>query len=279
VPAHRRGIAYVSQDGALFPHLSVEENVGFAIARSERNRDARIGGLLDLVRLDPLLARRRPHELSGGQQQRVALARALAVKPRAVVLDEPFSALDAGLRESLRQTVAEVLDRARVATVLVTHDQAEALSFATHLAVLREGRLVQAGPPEELYRRPRDPETARFLGDAIILPATIGDGWAECVFGRVATSAVDGGERLILVRPEQVRLARAGATNGAEAMVKAATFGGASSAVRLAWADGFTFSGQETFLCRVPGQPPQVGERLWVSLEGTVHVFDQPSAV
>ena len=189
VPVHKRGIAFVAQDGALFPHLSVAENIGFAIDRSDGGRAARIAELMELVELSPGTRDRAPHELSGGQQQRVAIARGLARKPRLMLLDEPFSALDAGLRESVRRAAARVLRAAGVTTILVTHDQTEALSFADRLAVLTAGRLAQAGPPRELYLRPADKSTAAFLGDAIVLPARVTTGWAECGLGRVAVAA------------------------------------------------------------------------------------------
>ena len=142
MPAHRRGIGVVAQDGALFPHLSVADNIGFGLARDEAGRAERIAELLDMVELDKAILRRRPHELSGGQQQRVALARALARKPRLMLLDEPFSALDTGLRDTMRKAVAELLEAAGITTILVTHDQAEALSFADQVAVMRDGRLL-----------------------------------------------------------------------------------------------------------------------------------------
>ncbi len=202
VPAHRRSIGIVSQDGALFPHLSVAENIGFGIERGATDREQRIRDLIDMVELDRGMLDRRPHQLSGGQQQRVALARALARKPRLMLLDEPFSALDTGLRENMRKAVARVLHTAGITAILVTHDQAEALSFADQVAVLREGRLVQAGTPQALYLSPRDRETATFLGDAILLPAELEAGFADCALGRIATDAGDrSGPAEIMLRP------------------------------------------------------------------------------
>ncbi|WP_375449885.1 ABC transporter ATP-binding protein [uncultured Devosia sp.] len=207
VPAHRRGIGYVAQEGALFPHLTLAANIGFGIDRNSPNRQARILELMQQVGLAPAMRDRRPHQLSGGQQQRVALARAMARQPRLMLLDEPFSALDAGLREAMRDMVGDVLSTAGITTILVTHDQAEALSFADHLAVLRDGVVVQAGPPQDLYLRPTDAQTARFLGDAIILQASLEDGFAHTILGSVPADAVARrGNATIMLRPEQLEL-------------------------------------------------------------------------
>ncbi len=171
VAPHRRGVGYVAQDGALFPHLTVGQNIAYglrATARSEAR--ARVGELLETVSLDASYASRRPHQLSGGQQQRVALARALARHPVLMLLDEPFSALDTGLRASTRKAVAGLLTDAGVTTLLVTHDQEEALSIADQVAVMRDGRFTQVGSPEQVYRQPTDRFTAEFLGDCISLP-------------------------------------------------------------------------------------------------------------
>src|SRR6476469_11144325 len=159
VPAHHRDVGYVAQDGALFPHLTVGQNIAFGIDTSalsggRKAARARVAELLEMVSLDSALAARRPHEISGGQQQRVALARALAREPELMLLDESFSALDAGLRVATRRAVAKVLAEAGVTTILVTHDQAEALSFADQVAVMRGGKLAQIGNPFVVYTRP-----------------------------------------------------------------------------------------------------------------------------
>jgi iron(III) transport system ATP-binding protein len=206
VPAHRRNIGLVMQEGALFPHLSVLDNIRFGI-REQRDSSARALALLDLVELDRTMADRQPHQLSGGQQQRVALARALARRPLLMLLDEPFSALDTGLRAQLRQATAHILAEAGVATVLVTHDREEAMDFADQLVVLRQGRLVQAGKPRALYLAPADADTARFLGPALILAAHIHDGLAQCDLGTIAVAGTaQGPDALVLLRPEQVQL-------------------------------------------------------------------------
>jgi iron(III) transport system ATP-binding protein len=206
VAPHRRGVGYVAQDGALFPHLTVGQNIAYGlrgIARSEVR--ARVDELLETVSLDASYASRRPHQLSGGQQQRVALARALARHPILMLLDEPFSALDTGLRASTRKVVAGLLKDAGVTTLLVTHDQEEALSIADQVAVMRDGRFTQVGSPEQVYRQPTDRFTAEFLGDCISLPCTVASGVADCALGRIPVqgSAADGPATLVL-RPEQL---------------------------------------------------------------------------
>ena len=207
VAPHRRNVGYVAQDGALFPHLTVEQNVAYGLRGSAHSRRVRgrVAELLETVSLEPSFAARRPHELSGGQQQRVALARALARKPVLMLLDEPFSALDTGLRASTRKAVAGLLADAGVTTLLVTHDQEEALSIADQIAVMRDGRFTQVGTPTDVYRRPVDRFTAEFLGDCISLPCTVSSGVAQCVLGRVPVQAADAdGPATLALRPEQL---------------------------------------------------------------------------
>ena len=207
VAPHRRSVGYVAQDGALFPHLTVGQNIAYGLPGSARSREVRdrVTELLETVSLDASFASRRPHQLSGGQQQRVALARALARKPVLMLLDEPFSALDTGLRASTRKAVARLLADAGVTTLLVTHDQEEALSIADQIAVMRDGRFTQVGAPQDVYRQPNDRFTAEFLGDCIRLPCTVASGIAECALGRVPVQAsVDDGPATLALRPEQL---------------------------------------------------------------------------
>ena len=205
-PAHRRSVGYVAQDGALFPHATVGANIGFGLPRRARTR-SKIAELLDMVSLDPSFAARRPDQLSGGQQQRVALARALAREPELMLLDEPFSALDAGLRANTRRIVADVLAKAGITTILVTHDQPEALSFADRVAVMRAGRLAQIGTPREIYSTPVDVPTAEFIGDAVVLSAHVDGGRARCALGDIAVAA-NGirGDARVMLRPEQIEV-------------------------------------------------------------------------
>jgi len=277
VPAHRRGIGIVSQDGALFPHLSVSENIGFGMERGARDRDQRINALIDMVELDRGMLDRRPHQLSGGQQQRVALARALGRKPRLMLLDEPFSALDTGLRENMRKAVARVLQIAGITAVLVTHDQTEALSFADQVAVLREGRLIQAGTPQALYLSPRDRETALFLGDAIVLSADLDRGAARCVLGQIAVDADNRqGRTDIMLRPEQLRLEAIDEARADAACIGKVTeieFGGAICAVTVVLSNA---NGSETLNIKSSGVGlPEVGSMVSVSVIGKAHVFNK----
>jgi len=207
IPAYKRGIGIVAQDGALFPHLDVAGNIGFGLPLCTPQRYERITELIDMVGLSTTMLKRKPDQLSGGQQQRVALARALALKPRLMLLDEPFSALDTALRLSTRKAVAELLHREKVTTILVTHDQEEALSFADQVAVMHGGHLLQVGSPHELYWRPRTAMIAEFLGDALLLPGRVAEGFAHCALGRMPVGdAAFNGPAQILVRPQQVTL-------------------------------------------------------------------------
>jgi iron(III) transport system ATP-binding protein len=209
VAPHRRRVGYVAQDGALFPHLTVGQNIAYGLTGSGHGRGRgvrdRVTELLETVSLDGSFASRPPHELSGGQQQRVALARALARKPELMLLDEPFSALDTGLRASTRKAVTGLLAHAGMTTLLVTHDQEEALSIADQIAVMRDGRFTQVGAPQQVYRQPKDQFTAEFLGDCISLPCTVVSGMAECALGRVPVQAAIGdGSATLALRPEQL---------------------------------------------------------------------------
>ena len=171
LPPNRRRAAIVPQEGALFPHLTVAQNVGYGLDRAAR-RSGRVAEVLAMVGLDGYQDRM-PHQLSGGQQQRVAIARALAPRPPLVLLDEPFTALDAGLRAQLRRDVRAALRADGASAVLVTHDQDEALSMADLVAVLRRGRIVQVDTPARVYSEPADSWVAGFVGEAVLLPGRL----------------------------------------------------------------------------------------------------------
>jgi iron(III) transport system ATP-binding protein len=246
LPPERRGIGIVTQDGSLFPHLTVARNVGFGLPRRTSADGTptreRVAEMLDMVGLADM-AERSPHELSGGQQQRVALARALAPRPDVVLLDEPFSALDAGLRTELAAEVRELLTVARTTAILVTHDQGEALSLADQIGLMIEGRIVQQGTPEELYQRPGDLGVAAFLGEVVLLPVIDhGPDFVTTALGRVALDGASGAsgaaaDRLAL-RPEQFTVAAAGEGAQVSGEVTHVTYHGHDSMVDVRLVDG-----------------------------------------
>lgn len=206
LPPERRGLGFVFQDYALFPHLSALQNVMYGIRGERRRRRAQRAReclwALGLMGVDD----RRVQELSGGQQQRVALARAMAPGHRTILLDEPFSSLDPELRHAARSEVRMLAERTGLAIVLVTHDQEEALSTADRLAVMREGRLEQVGPPEEVYHRPRTAFVAQFLGRTNLLRGDAAGRCARTVLGEVTLEREAIGPVLLSLRPEHVSL-------------------------------------------------------------------------
>ncbi|MDN5747863.1 MAG: ABC transporter ATP-binding protein, partial [Pseudonocardia sp.] len=191
-----RRIGMVFQDGALFPHLTVAANLAFG-----RPRPGRAQECLELVGLGAR-ATAYPHELSGGERQRIALARALAADPEVVLLDEPFAALDEGLRVSLREEVAAILRAAGASALLVTHHQQEALSLADVVAVMRDGRIEQVGRPQDVYGTPATRWVAEFLGDADVVPGRAAEGVVDCELGRFPADRALRGAVEIVLRPE-----------------------------------------------------------------------------
>jgi iron(III) transport system ATP-binding protein len=266
----RRAIGFVPQEGALFPHLDVAANVGFGLPRAQR-RGGRIEELLQLVGLQGL-AKRFPHQLSGGQQQRVALARALAPEPGLVLLDEPFDALDAGLRAQVRSEVRETLRAAGATALLVTHDQEEALSLADTVAVMRGGQIVQAADPQTLYRDPVDAEVACFVGEAVLLQGRLDGDYAETVLGRLATRGADAGNgarATLMLRPEQILCRDLGPTEagaGPRGTVLSTAFYGHDATARIALDD----PDRHEIVARAAGhQLPHAGDEVAVAVEGT----------
>jgi iron(III) transport system ATP-binding protein len=204
IPPEARRVGMVFQDYALFPHLTVAANIGFGLARRDRPR--RVPELLEVVGLDGL-GHRYPHELSGGQQQRVALARALAPAPELVLLDEPWSNVDPFLRETLRAEVAEIIRPLGVTVLLVTHDREEAFSLADRIALMRDGKIVQEGTPEQLYFAPASRWAAEFVGAANVLSGRVVDGRIETAIGAfLANGASAESDAQVLVRPELLEL-------------------------------------------------------------------------
>jgi iron(III) transport system ATP-binding protein len=264
VEPERRRIGMVFQEGALFPHLTVAGNVGFGASARER-----VAECLELVGLTGRTGSY-PHELSGGERQRVALARALAADPEVVLLDEPFASLDAGLREALRQEVVEILRTAGTSALLVTHDQAEALSLAGTVAVMRAGRVVQVGTPEEIYERPGSRWLAEFLGEADVLPGTARGGVVECELGRFGAPAELTGAVEVVVRPESVAIGSGPAREPtAQAVVVARSFYGHDQLVHLELPSGLRLRSRRLGF---PAWHP--GDRVRVWIDGPVSALE-----
>ncbi len=237
VPVHRRRVGLLPQEGALFPHLSVGENVAFGMHRSTRREaQARVAHWLAVVGLDGI-ADARPHEISGGQQQRVALARALAARPRVLLLDEPFAALDAGLRIRVREDIATILREAGTTALLVTHDQSEALSLPDSVALLIEGTIAQHSTPADLYARPTSLANARFIGATVELAGIASSGIVHTALGALrARLPVADGAAVVVLRPEQLRLG--GGPSAAAARVLSCRFYGADTVIHVELSDG-----------------------------------------
>jgi len=266
IAPERRGVGYVRQDGALFPHLDVTGNILFGRPRRQRRQEAAVGPLLELVGLHPDLAHRRPDQLSGGQQQRVALARALARDPQVVLLDEPFSSLDTSLRAATRAATKAALAERGATALLVTHDQAEALSFADQVAVLIKGQLAQVGTPTQVYTAPVDLGLAQFLGDAIEMPGQGAGEVADCSLGRVAVATPIDGPVTVVLRPEQLELV-SGSTSadGPIALVQAMTFHGPYAVVDLLIEEPTPVS----IRARVSSDRlPTIGDRVGITVHG-----------
>jgi len=274
VPAYERQLGLVFQSYALFPHLTVRDNVAFGLdARGIRGAEAarRIARVLELVHLGGL-DRRYPRQLSGGQQQRVALARALVLNPDVLLLDEPLSNLDARLRQEVRDEIRALQQETGITTVLVTHDQEEALTMSDRIVVLQAGVIVQSGRPLDVYHAPRDLFVADFLGDANALRGRVERRGGGVVFATsrglvVALDASRGGRpestAILLVRPETIEIARGVAVPGG-------AFAGAVTAVRYRGATvdfGVRLdTGDEVRVLKtLPGyQDVRAGERIWV---------------
>jgi putative spermidine/putrescine transport system ATP-binding protein len=270
VPASKRDAGMVFQSYSLFPNLNARDNVAFGLRVRKvpvAARRTKADELLDMVGL-PTHADRYPHQLSGGQQQRVALARALALEPRVLLLDEPLSALDAKVRVALREEIRRLQLDLGITTIFVTHDQEEALSIADRVAVLRDGRLEQVGPPAEVYDRPATPFVAEFVGTMNHLAGRV-SGDQVTVLGQLlpldgpapADPSVD-----VLIRPEAVRIVPS-ADGPAE--VLAASFRGASVRLRVAVEGG-------EVLADVPGHE---AARLGPGARVTVRLVERPVLV
>lgn len=205
IPAEKRRIGMVFQDYALFPHLTVLDNIAFGLNGDKKTQSKRAEEMMHLVGLD-IFGSRMPYELSGGQQQRVALARALAPQPDILLLDEPFSNLDAALRTQVRAEVRSILRASETTTIFVTHDQEEALSLSDRVAVIFDGELHQMGAPFELYTRPSTRQVASFVGEANFIQAEAKGSTAETVLGKVKLLTPKEGNIEVLIRPDMLHL-------------------------------------------------------------------------
>jgi iron(III) transport system ATP-binding protein len=269
VPPERRRIGYVPQEGSLFPHLTVAANVAFGLRAHDRRKSAKPAQLLEAVGLGGF-GKRYPHQLSGGQQQRVALARALAIEPAVVLMDEPFAALDAHLRASVRADVQRIFRDSGTTAILVTHDQDEALSVADHVAVLRDGAIAQYAAPEDLYTKPADPELAAFIGDANLLAGEHVAGSVQTILGLLPLIHNEpgfppAGHVTVLVRPEQISLVP-GSSGEVRARVVSYGYHGHDAVVRVQPEQG------ELILVRVLGGQRQLpaGSPVTLIAEGPV---------
>ena len=274
VPPEARGVGLMFQDYALFPHLTVRDNVAFGIPRSAPRRDARVRGELVEMGLEEF-SDRYPHTLSGGQQQRIALLRALAPRPLVLLLDEPFSGLDEHLRRQVRLETLRRLEGSKACTLIVTHDPEEAMFLADRIVVLDRGRLIQDASPIEIFERPRDPFVARLFGPVNEFKGVVSAGRVETPLGTIAAGGIEEGSAvLVMVRATDINVLENGDASGPSvtSRVRSARPLGVQSELRLhAGADGIA---QEVQV-RVPGVVlPGEGSELRLAVrEGRAFVY------
>ena len=270
MPSHKRKIGYVPQEGALFPHLSVADNIAFGLDRSVFTKDQIRQTTKEMLTLIGLqgFENRMPNQLSGGQQTRVALARALAIKPAIVLLDEPFSALDAALRGDLRSDVIDLLRASKTTAILVTHDREEALVSADVVALMREGQIVQQGSPEAVYSKPISPAIAISTGDALVLNASqSADGSTAYLFNSTNVASPNG---QIVIRPEEIQIDRALSGSSPKGLISKIDYYGHDAMVTV------DVQGQSVKV-RIPGPFGfAVGQEVSLRHNGPVRFFSDP---
>jgi len=277
-PPYRRNIGVVFQNYALFPHLTVFENVAFGLRRRrtpEAQIASRVGQALALVKLEAL-AQRLPRQLSGGQQQRVALARALVIEPDVLLLDEPLSNLDAKLRHDVRQEIRRLQQMLKITTIMVTHDQDEAMSMGDRLVVLNAGRVQQIGSPQALYRKPENLFVASFIGQANFLdgrPERDGAVFVTRSGVAIACARAAPESRSLMIRPETIEVLDPSATgtNVFPAILEVVTYLGSASELAVRLAEG------DTLLVTQPSSP--AAARRWTAGQRLSIRIDPESAV
>ncbi len=271
LPPHKRRIGYVPQEAALFPPLSVAENIAFALDKENYTKDRRrviVAEMLELIGLSHF-GDRMPGELSGGQQTRVALARALAIEPKIVLLDEPFSALDAALRNELREEVSTLLKKRETTALMVTHDREEALVTADMIALMRDGRIVQHGTPSEVYFSPTTPYAAVSTGDALVLPAKrSGEQVFHPLTSGVSPERSESGT--IVIRPEEISVSR-DPNSGQRAIVTKIEYYGHDAVVEFGLIESAYLG---TLKARISGNTEfHLGQSIYVDHVGPIRWF------
>jgi putative spermidine/putrescine transport system ATP-binding protein len=270
-PPHKRGIGIVFQNYALFPHMNVAENLAFPMKarRLPSEEIARsVEWALSLVQLDGY-GTREIDQLSGGQKQRVALARAVVFRPKLILMDEPLSALDKQLREQMQIEIRNLHERIGATTIYVTHDQREALTMSSRIAVLNKGHIVQFATPRELYDHPTDAFVAEFIGEAMLAPVTRQDDHTVLLEGRPIRSSCPisrAPDLVLVVRSEKLRLAQCGAENVIEAVVRRHVYQGESQLALLELDSGLTFTYRQTTHVDTDALLPAEGQRARFSL-------------
>ncbi len=270
MPSHKRKIGYVPQEGALFPHLTIAENIAFGLDKSLFTKDQIRHTIKEMLQLIDLqgFEKRMPSELSGGQQTRVALARALAIKPAIVLLDEPFSALDAELRGDLRSDVIDLLRAHQTTAILVTHDREEALVSADIVALMRDGKIIQQGTPEDVYSLPISPAIAVSTGDALVLSASqSSDGSTHYLFNSSAAKGSVSSQGQVVIRPEEIKISRTISPDSISGVIAKIEYYGHDAMITISVA-------HESVMVRIPGPFDfHVGDQVALEHVGPVRYF------
>jgi putrescine transport system ATP-binding protein len=286
LPPYERPLNMMFQSYALFPHLTVWDNIAFGLRREKCPRDevaARVEAMLKLVQLAKF-ARRKPHQLSGGQQQRVALARSLAKQPRLLLLDEPLGALDRKLREQTQIELVNIIESVGVTCVMVTHDQEEAMTMASRVAVMSEGRFLQVGTPGEIYETPNSRFVADFIGNVNLMDGTVVEDEADHVVIECADcrhwvghgiTGTSGMPVTVALRPEKIALSRekpAESHNCAGGRIEELSYFGSSTIYRLRLASGFVLAVSQANTARHRDDALTWGDTAWAHWTPQAHV-------